>query len=85
LESILGADASHIVAEWDEIEILDEKDGTAYTLRLTDAKTGMKSDVTITAAEFSSPGRLQYMLAKLWGEFLQALSRRHLRELEKAQ
>jgi hypothetical protein len=82
LESILGVYACQMVAEWNQAD--DERTGTVYTLSLTESESGHKYETAVSPGELSSPGRLRYILAKFWSDFLEVRSRRQFRELLEA-
>lgn len=78
-EDVLGDSALLVSAEWDRDE--DARGRQAYTLRISDfldtVQGGFASD------ELQRPTHARARLHRLWGDLLQARSKRLLQELQK--
>src|SRR5712664_1951292 len=80
LKEVLGSSADHVSAAWDRTQ--DNKGRPLYSLRISDS-TG-EAEAKFAPDELPRPTHLRVRLYRLWGDLLQARSRRQLEELKKS-
>jgi hypothetical protein len=79
LENVVGASAGAVRAEWDRAD--DLKGRPIYSLLISDF--GDSAQTRFAPDELQRPNHVNVRLHRLWGDLLEARSRRQLEELQR--